>query len=93
MAVDKNPLATDSAVELHKLIGDDATATFESDPTFIGSNPAATASSENVKVQRDTDDSADSDEELDDLDAEEEEVDEDEEDEEEEEVEANFQRT
>jgi hypothetical protein len=94
MAATKNFIATDSAAELHKLIGDDATATFESDPTFIDSNPTETASSENVEVQRDTDDSADSDEELDDLAAETEEDDEEDEDEEvEEEAEANYERT
>lgn len=44
--------ATDSAAELHKLIGDDATATFESDPTFVESNPTSSASSENLEEQR-----------------------------------------
>jgi hypothetical protein len=95
MAITKDPIATDSAAELHKLVGDDATSTFESDPTFIDSNPTGTASSENVEVQRDTDDSADSDEELEDEDDEDAEEEEDDEDEEEEEVEAeaNYQRT
>ena len=44
--------ATDSAAELHKLIGDDATATFENDPTFVESNPTSSASSENLEEQR-----------------------------------------
>lgn len=47
-----NPLpATDSAAELRPILGDDATATFEDDPTFVESNPTGTASSENVGVQ------------------------------------------
>jgi hypothetical protein len=59
-------IATDSAEELRGLIGDDATATFESDPKFIDSNPTANASTESVVVQRDTDDTADSEEEIED---------------------------
>ncbi|WP_263377943.1 hypothetical protein [Granulicella paludicola] len=97
MAAIKEPIATDSATELHKVIGDDATATFENDPTFIESNPTGGASSENVEVQRSEDDSSESDEELEELDdeeAEEEEDDEEDEDEEvDEEAEANFERT
>ena len=76
----KDTIATDSASELSKRIGDDATATFENDPKFIESNPVETASSENVEVQRSIEDSDDSDEELDDAAAEDEELDEDEED-------------
>jgi hypothetical protein len=60
--------ATDSASALHDLIGDDATATFESDPKFIDADPTATASSENVEEQRDTDDIEEDDEDEDDLD-------------------------
>ena len=62
--------ATDSAKELNQLIGDDATATFESNPTFVDSNPGGAASSENSvsdedsEQMRDTDDTADSDEEV-----------------------------
>lgn len=67
MAATKTPIATDSAAELNPLIGDDTTATFEDDPKFIDSNPTDGASSENVEVQRDTDDSEDSDEEEDEL--------------------------
>ncbi len=94
MAATKSPIASDSAAELHKVIGDDATATFESDPTFIESNPTGSASSGNVEIQRSEDDSSDSDEELDDLAAEAEEDDEEDEDEEvDEEAEANFERT
>ena len=75
-------IATDSAAELHNLIGDDATATFESDPKFVDSNPTESASSGNIEVQRDTDDTEDSDEEDDEIeDADEEEEEEDEEDE------------
>ncbi len=51
MPIQSTP-ATDSAAELHKLIGDDATATFESDPTFIESNPTSSASSDNLEEQR-----------------------------------------
>jgi len=58
-------IATDSETELRELIGDDATATFEDDPKFIESNPGAEASSENVEVQRDTDDTEEDDEEDD----------------------------
>ncbi len=64
MAEKKVPIATDSAAELHELIGDDATATFESDPKFIDSNPTADASSEHIEL-RDTDDTEDSEEEED----------------------------
>ena len=64
MAEKKIPVATDSAAELHELIGDDATATFESDPNFVNSNPTADASSEHITM-RDTDDMEDSEEEED----------------------------
>jgi len=102
MAAIKSSIAPDSAEELHDLVGDDATATFESDPKFIDSDPTGTASSENVEVQRDTDDVEDSEEEVDeeddelededieddeDLDDEEEDDDLDEDDEDEDEVE------
>jgi len=63
--------ATDSAVELRNLVGDDATATFEEAPNFVESNPTANASTESLEVQRDTDDLEDSegeDEEVDDED-------------------------
>ncbi len=85
MAVNKNPIATDSAAELHDLIGDDTTATFESDPNFVDSNPTADASSEHVEL-RDTDDMEDSDEEeeeagLEDEDDDDDEVEDDDEDE------------
>jgi len=66
MAKTHSSIATDSAEELRALIGDDSTATFESDPNFIASNPTANASTESVIVQRDTDDVADSDEEVED---------------------------
>ncbi len=75
-------IATDSAEELKKLVGDDATATFENDPKFVGSDPASTASSENVEVQRDTDDVEDSEEEIEDDDTDDEEEEDDEEDDE-----------
>jgi hypothetical protein len=64
MAKTHSSIATDSAEELHALIGDDSTATFENDSNFIESNPTANASTESVIVQRDTDDVADSDEEV-----------------------------
>jgi ribonuclease E len=63
----QTPIATDSAAEMNEIIGDDATATFENDPKFIDSDPTGTASSENVEVQRDTDDTEDSEEEDDEL--------------------------
>ena len=62
----KSTPATDSARELRNLIGDDATAEFENDPNFVDSDPTASASSENLAVQRDTDDTEDSDEEIED---------------------------
>lgn len=79
---------TDDAATLRDLTGDDATATFEDDPNFENSNPGGGASSENVAVQRDTDDLEDSDEEeedadLDDDELEDDELDEDEDDEDE----------
>jgi hypothetical protein len=81
MAVNKTPIATDSAAELRGLVGDDATAEFESDPKFIDSNPTDHASSEHVTL-RDSDDTEDSEEEIDE---EEDEEDEDEDDEDEDE--------
>ena len=80
MAADKSPIATDSAAELHDLIGDDATATFESDPNFVDSNATESASSDHIAL-RDTDDTEDSEEEDEEAD-EEEDVDEDDVDEE-----------
>jgi hypothetical protein len=77
-------IATDSETELRDLIGDDATATFEDDPKFIESNPGAEASSENVAVQRDTDDAEEDDEDEDEDEDEEDEDEDDEEDEDEE---------
>jgi hypothetical protein len=76
MAATKTPIASDSAAELRDLIGDDASATFESDPNFIASNASNGASSEHLTL-RDTDDTEDSDEE--DEEEEEEENDEDDE--------------
>jgi hypothetical protein len=64
MAANKTPIATDSAEELRGLIGDDASATFESDPNFVNSNPTESASSDNIAL-RDTDDTEDSEEEDD----------------------------
>jgi len=52
---------TNSADSLRELVGDDATATFEDDPTFVESNPTEGAGSENVEVQRDMDDVEDDD--------------------------------
>ena len=82
MAVIKTPLAMDSAAVLHDLIGEDATAMFENDPKFIDSDPTSGSSSENVVLQRDTDDTEDSEEEEEEED---EEFDEEEEEEDEEE--------
>lgn len=80
MAANKTPIATDSAEELRGLIGDDATATFESDPNFVESNPTESESSDHVSL-RDTDDTEDSEEEDEEAD-EDEDVDEDDVDEE-----------
>lgn len=52
MAMNDLP-ATDSASALHELIGDDSTATFENDPTFVGSDPTADSSSENLQTRTD----------------------------------------
>lgn len=85
MAATETRIAPDSATDLRDLIGDDATATFESDRTFIESDPTGSASSNNVAVQRDTDDLEDSEEEEDEDDLEDEdEYDDDEEEEDEE---------
>jgi hypothetical protein len=84
MAVNKIHLATDSGAELRELIGDDASATFESDPNFVNSNPTADASSEHIEL-RDTDDMEDSDEEEDEAGLEDEDDDEEVEDEDEDE--------
>ncbi|MBW4039158.1 MAG: hypothetical protein HIU91_09840 [Acidobacteria bacterium] len=84
MAATETRIAPDSATELHDLIGDDATATFESDPKFIDSDPTEGASSSNIAVQRDTDDLEDSDEEEDELEDEDEEYEEDDDEDEEE---------
>jgi segregation and condensation protein B len=78
MAVNKTPIATDSAAELRGLVGDDATAEFESDPKFIDSNPTDHASSEHVTL-RDSDDTEDSEEEINEEDDDEDEDEEDEE--------------
>jgi nucleotide-binding universal stress UspA family protein len=84
MAATKTPIASDSAAELRDLIGDDASATFESDPNFIDSNASNGASSEHLTL-RDTDDTEDSDEEDEEEDEEQDEPDEEFDDEEEEE--------
>ena len=55
MAMNDLP-ATDSATALHELIGDDSTATFENNPTFVGSEPTAEASSENLQTRSDRQD-------------------------------------
>lgn len=83
MPANKAVPATDSSRDLRRLVGDDATADFENDPTFAESNPTASASSENLALQRDTDDLEESEDEIE----EEDEDDEDEEDLEDEEYE------
>ena len=80
MAANKTPIATDSAEELRGLIGDDASATFESDPNFVRSNPTESESSDHLTL-RDVDDTEDSEEEDEEAD-EDEDVDEDDVDEE-----------
>ena len=100
MAINQDLPATDSAAALHELIGDDATATFENDPTFVDSNPAADSSSENLQtrgdrrdiqespslVARESDDVEDEDEEDEDDDDEYEDVETEDDDEEDEDV-------
>jgi hypothetical protein len=83
MSGTKTTALPDSAAELHELIGDDATATFESNPGFFDSDSTDRAGSENVEVQRDTDDTEDSEEEDDEVEDEDEDDDEDENDDEE----------
>jgi hypothetical protein len=86
MATTKNVISADSGATLRDLIGDDATATFESDPNFIDSDGSASGSSNHVTL-RDTDDTEDSEEEEDEAfedDDEDEEEDDEEEDEDEE---------
>ncbi|MGD0647526.1 MAG: hypothetical protein ABR971_06000 [Acidobacteriaceae bacterium] len=80
MAVNKIDLATDGGAELSALIGDDASATFESDANFVNSNPTADASSDPLEL-RDTDDTEDSEEEEDESGLEDEDYDEEDEDE------------
>jgi hypothetical protein len=65
MAQTHSSIATDSERELRELIGGDATATMEANPAFVDAGTAAAASSQNIAVQRDTDDTADSSEEED----------------------------
>ena len=61
--------ATDSASQLHNLIGDDATATFENDPKFADPNVGGSASSENrLRAEEDEEDDVDETEDLDDED-------------------------
>ncbi len=53
MAINQELPPTDSAAALHELIGEDSTATFENDPTFVESNPAVDGSSENLQTRTD----------------------------------------
>lgn len=95
MARTHSSIATDSEEALRSVVGHDATATVEVDPNFVDAAPTSTASSDNLAVQRDTDDLEDSDEEItesndaedEDDELEDEDEDEDEEDEDEEEAE------
>ncbi len=52
----QNRPATDSAETLRELVGNDPTATFEDDPTFVNSNPTDSASSENLGAATEGDD-------------------------------------
>ena len=45
--------ATDSADEIRDLVGDDSTATFESDPKFVEPTPGKEGSSENLQDRKD----------------------------------------
>jgi hypothetical protein len=62
MATSKNPVSSDSDATLRDLIGEDASATFESDPNFVESDAGAHGSSYHVSL-RDTDDTENSEEE------------------------------
>ncbi len=53
MAMNQDLPATDSAAALHELIGEDSTATFENDPTFVAGTPTANGSSENLQTPQD----------------------------------------
>jgi hypothetical protein len=86
MAVSEIPIAPYSAAELQRLIGDDATTTFEIYPNYIDCDPTNHGCNEPIEVQRDTDDTEDSEEEEDELE-EDEEVDEDDEEDDDEEEE------
>lgn len=86
MAAISTPLSPDSAAELYNLIGEDASASFQSELRVIDSSLAHIASSKADVFQRDTDDTEDSEDEFeeeededDDLDPDEDEEDEDEE--------------
>jgi hypothetical protein len=57
----QNSPATDSASTLRGIVGDDATAEFENDPTFVESNPTGNASSENLGAAADVDEDEDGD--------------------------------
>ena len=89
MAAIETRIAPDSATDLHNLIGDDATATFESAPKFVivdpSLDPRESASSGSVAVQRDTDDLEDSPEEDDELEDDDDEYEDEDEDEDEDE--------
>jgi hypothetical protein len=52
MAMNDLP-ATDSAKEIHDLVGDDATATFEDDPKFTEPTPGSEGSSDNLQEKKD----------------------------------------
>ena len=51
--------ATGTATTLLPLIGNDATASFEDDPRFAGSNATAYASSDDIEAQYEHDDAED----------------------------------
>ncbi len=73
MAISRQTLpATDSAKDLRNLVGNDPTATFEDDPTFVDSNPTENASSENLNAAATPDaEEVDDEDELDDADTDE----------------------
>jgi len=84
MARTHSSIALDSEQALRKAVGPDATAAFESDPNFIPSDPTATASSENIALQPDTEEEDTDAEDLDEQDEDDELEDEDDDDEDEE---------
>jgi hypothetical protein len=56
MATNQDLPVTDSAAVLHELVGDDATAAFESDPKFVNNETMVDSTSENLQTRSDRQD-------------------------------------